>query len=100
MAMEEGDVIRPAGPPHTYFGVAQEMMPAVRLLANASPPASPLALCLVAAHVLECLLKAYLSRDGDDARLTKKAGRHDLNGLWKLAFLRRTACIGLTSRLG
>ena len=74
MATQEGDVIRPAGPPHTYFNVAQDMMPAVTLLATASPPVPPLALCLVAAHVLECLLKAYLSKGGNDARLTKKAG--------------------------
>jgi hypothetical protein len=50
MATKKDDVIRPAGPPDTYFAVAENMMPAVTLLATASPPI-PLALCLVAAHV-------------------------------------------------
>ena len=58
--------IEPAALSHTYFGVAQSMMPGVKVLAAASPT-SALALALVAAHVLECLLKAYLSRDGSDA---------------------------------
>jgi len=77
--------IAPAAPPHTYFGVAQSMMPGVKVLAAASPP-SPLALALVAAHVLECLLKAYLSRNGSDAALKKSKVRHDLNALWAMAF--------------
>ena len=41
------------------------MMPGVKILAEAEPTCAP-ALALVAAHVLECLLKAYLSRDGSD----------------------------------
>jgi hypothetical protein len=77
--------IAPAAPPHTYFGVAQSMMPGVKVLAVASPPPA-LALALVAAHVLECLLKAYLSRDGSDAAVTKRGVRHDLNVLWAKAF--------------
>ncbi len=63
--------IAPASPPHTYFGVAESMMSGVNALAAASPP-SLLALALVAAHVLECLLKAYLSRNGSDAPLKKQ----------------------------
>ena len=71
--------IVPAAPPHTYFGVAQSLLPGVKILAVASPcPA--LALALVSAHILECLLKAYLSRDGSDAALKNPAVRHDLKG--------------------
>jgi len=61
------------------------MMPGVKVLAAASPPPA-LALVLVAAHVLECLLKAYLSRDGSDAALKNPDVRHDLNALWAMAF--------------
>ena len=82
---EEDDVIAAPAPPHTYFGVAQSMMPGVTILAAASP-APPLALCLVAAHVLECLLKAYLSRDGSDADVRDAKVRHDLSALWGMAF--------------
>jgi hypothetical protein len=71
--------IEPPGPPWTYFGVAQSMMPGVKTLAAASP--CPLALALVAAHVLEFALKAYLSRDGSDDGLK----HHDLNKLWRMA---------------
>lgn len=61
------------------------MMPGVKVLAATSPPPA-LALALVAAHVLECSLKAYLSRDGSDAALKDPNVRHDLNALWALAF--------------
>jgi hypothetical protein len=48
-------------PADSYFGVAEQMMPGVAVLAAASPlPA--MALALVSAHVLECLLKASISR--------------------------------------
>jgi hypothetical protein len=60
-------------------------MPGVKVLAAASPPPA-LALALVAAHVLECLLKAYLSRGGSDTGLKDENVRHDLNALWAKAF--------------
>jgi len=77
--------IAPAAPPHTYLGVAESLMPGVKALATTSHPAA-LALALVAAHVLECLLKAYLSRDGSDDALKKRNVRHNLNALWAMAF--------------
>jgi HEPN domain-containing protein len=76
--------IKPAGPPETYLGVAQGMMPGVTILAGANPGA-PLAMAFVAAHVLECALKAFLSRDGTDERLKRPPLNHDLGALWKLA---------------
>jgi hypothetical protein len=60
------------------------MLPGVKILA-ASSPCPALALSLVAAHVLECLLKAYLSRSGSDEALKKKDARHDLEVLWTMA---------------
>jgi len=53
------------------------------LAALPNPPALPLA--MLAAHVLECTLKAYLSRSGDDERLKHKDIRHNLSKLWSLA---------------
>ena len=76
--------ILPAGPPHTYLGIAYAMLPGVGILAAASPlPALPLA--MVSAHVLECILKAYLSRSGDDRQVKQRDVRHNLNALWSLA---------------
>lgn len=76
--------VTPAAPPHTYFGVAQSIMLGVKILSAASPlPALPLA--LLCAHVLECLLKAYLSRDGVDKAVRARKICHDLNALWAMA---------------
>lgn len=80
----EGASIAPAGPPHTYFGVARNLMPGIHVLAAASPPPSH-ALSFLCAHVLECALKAYQSRSGSDAALKDPNVRHDLNALWALA---------------
>lgn len=81
--VEGDDVILPAGPPHTYFGIARNMMLGVSVLAKEAP--GSLALPLVAAHVLECLLKAYLARSGSDAAVKKRQVRHNLNALWNMA---------------
>lgn len=85
-ALESGPAsIGGANPPYTYLGIANAMLAGVRVLAAANPlPALPLA--LVAAHVLECALKAYLSRTGDDTAVRKPDVRHDLTALWEMAF--------------
>ncbi|MGH7930762.1 MAG: hypothetical protein ACREQV_23570, partial [Candidatus Binatia bacterium] len=84
MSATLGDVtVAPPGPPHTYFGVAQQLLPAVTTLANA--PASAWALALLCAHMLECLLKAYLSRGGSDTHLKQQQIRHNLDRLWRQA---------------
>lgn len=45
-----------------------------------------MALSLLAAHTLECVLKAYLSKAlGSDELLKQRALRHNLVALWKLA---------------
>lgn len=75
--------IAPAGPPHTYFGVAQNLMSGVQILASAQSPG--LALPLLCAHVLECILKAYISRGGSDSALKAPNIRHNLVALWRLA---------------
>lgn len=76
--------VLPAGPPHTYIGIASGLLPGIRILANAaSPPALPLT--MLCAHMLECVLKAYVSRSGDDSRVKQADVRHSLNALWCLA---------------
>ena len=42
-------------------------------------------LTFLSAQVVECALKAYLSRTGNDARLKKPSIRHNLTDLWTLA---------------
>jgi hypothetical protein len=77
--------VLPAEPPRTYLGVAHAMLPGVRILAASSPlPALPLA--MISAHTLECGLKAYLSRSGDESQVRKREVQHNLNALWSLAF--------------
>ena len=70
---------KPPSPPHTYFGVAQSLMPAMKTLADSQ---QCFALTFLAAHVLECLLKAYLSRNGSDKMVRQPPLRHNLNRLW------------------
>jgi hypothetical protein len=62
MVQLEGVSIAKPVPPETYFGVAESMIASVNVLAKHG--IAGLALALVAAHTLECALKAYLSRDG------------------------------------
>lgn len=68
-------------PPHTYLGVAQSLAPGVEVLADSAQGVA-IPLCLLAAHQAECILKAYLSRSGDDAPLKHQDIRHNLVKLW------------------
>jgi hypothetical protein len=83
MVQLEGVSIAKPAPPETYLGVAESMIAGVNVLAKHG--IGGLALPLVAAHTLECALKAYLSRDGQDSRLKQPALRHHIEELWKLA---------------
>lgn len=79
-----GFAFSPSKPPHTYLGVAWAMLEGVNTLAaSENPPPAPLA--LIAAHALECTLKAYLSRNGDDSHVKKKDIQHNLLELWSCA---------------
>lgn len=76
--------IRPAGPPHTYLGVANSLRPAIHtLLENRACWGIPISILI--AHALECLLKAFLSKDGDDSGVRGQAIQHNLQELWKQA---------------
>jgi hypothetical protein len=60
-------------------------MPGIAFLATGSP-AEARALAFLSAHVLECLLKAYLTAAfGTDIELKKLSVRHNLTDLWQMA---------------
>jgi hypothetical protein len=60
-------------------------MPGVALLAQGPASASP-ALAFLCAQIVECLLKAYLTKAGvSEAELRSKAIRHNLDALWSRA---------------
>ena len=85
----------PSRPPYTYLDVAENMIGGVRVLANAAP-LSELTLALAAAHTLECALKAYLSKSGDDERLKVQNVRHNLCLLWEMCVEEDLAAISPT----
>lgn len=72
-------------PPATYLGVARSMYHGVDIMAQHKNADLASALALVAAHTLECTLKAFLSRDGNDLQLTTRNLRHHIEELWNLA---------------
>jgi hypothetical protein len=76
--------IKPAEPPYTYLGVAQNLFTGVKVMASATPIPTH-ALSLVAAHTLECSLKAFLSKNGTDKELKGSKIRHNLLALWEKA---------------
>ena len=82
---EESDSVAPPATANSSFGIAENLMPGVQLLAR-GPVSASFALAFLCAHVLECLLKAYLSKAGlSDASLRNHATRHNLNALWSSA---------------
>jgi len=82
---EAADAIIAPGPPDTYLGVAGHLLSDVSILAKAMPP-SGIGLPMLCAHALECTLKAYLSRGGNDAHVRAGDVRHNLAKLWMMAF--------------
>lgn len=79
--IERPDFIAPTEPPHTYLGISECLMPGVDTLAS-SRAAVGAALASLCAHILECLLKAYISKaTGSNAEIIS----HNLNELWDLA---------------
>jgi HEPN domain-containing protein len=66
-----------------FFAVAQELMKGARVLALSG---SDYALTFLCCHILECLLKAFLSKMGlTEAELKKKPFGHNLLNLWNEA---------------
>jgi hypothetical protein len=73
-------------PPYTYFGVAESLLPGLRPLASGMP-ATALSLAFLAAHILECLLKAAGTKTerSEQALKSNPDVRHNIDALWKLA---------------
>jgi hypothetical protein len=83
--VEEADHVARAAPPYAYLGIAEAFMPGVVILSSAQA-AGARANAFLCAHILECLLKACLSRARvSKKQLTGKELRHNLLGLWSLA---------------
>jgi hypothetical protein len=82
--VEGNDFVSPPGPPQTYLGMARALSNGIQPLATAGASSS-IALAFLAGQVLECALKAYLSRGGDVKRFKGPALMHNLEGLWHLA---------------
>ena len=72
-------------PPYTYLGITQQVMKGVKILASSSEEAV-ISLYILAAHVLECSLKAYLAKQGySEKKLRERPYGHNLGNLWKEA---------------
>src|ERR1700730_4894090 len=83
---EELDSVVPVAPHDAYFNAAKPLMPGVQLLAGVLPSGSAAALTLLSGHILECLLKAFLSNVGvTEKELREKPLGHDLSTLWRRA---------------
>jgi hypothetical protein len=92
------DFVMSPAPPDTYLGVAESMLTGAQALA-VSGPSSAMALALVCSHVLECFLKASLTRRRPKLHSKKKAEtevmkshkRHNIAWLWTAASRRGLA---------
>ena len=72
-----------------YLVVARDLFKGVEALSptNSIPPR---ACALIAAHTLECTLKAYLWHKGKRSELKKREVRHNIQALWNLAYREQT----------
>ena len=78
----EGIKAVPVTDSQAYFGAAQGLMHGARVLASAGPN-SAMALTLITGHIVECLLKSYLSHFGKTEQELRQHGvRHNLVSLW------------------
>jgi len=74
----------PPSPPRTCLGLAQSLLPALKLLARAKRPNTH-ATCLLAAHVLECVLNACLCGGHREMPRSQRTGAENLLTLWHIA---------------
>jgi hypothetical protein len=80
---EEPDSVGPVAPHEAFLTVAVGLMPGATVLAAAPPPESAMALALVSGQILECSLKAFLSKCGLDEEKLKRTFGHNLLDLWR-----------------
>ena len=72
-----------------YIIVARDLLQGVEAL---SPIKNihPRSCALIAAHALECILKAYLWHRGKKEEIVKHDVRHDIVALWNMAYKEKT----------
>jgi hypothetical protein len=68
-----------------YMIVARDLLQAVEALSILPPNVSPRGCALIAAHALECVLKAFLWHKGKKRIWTRK-DQHNLVVLWNIAY--------------
>ena len=73
----------------SYIVVARDLFQGVEALST-QQSISPRACALIAAHTLECTLKAFLWHKGKKAEIRTIKVRHDIAALWDLAYKERT----------
>ena len=75
-----------------YLIVARELLQGVEVLSGFNN-INPRSCALIAAHSLECMLKAFLCHKGKIEELRKPKVRHDLLALWDLSYNEDDLCI-------
>ena len=68
-----------------YMIVARDLMQGVEAL-SVEKHISSRSCSLIAAHALECILKAYLVHNGKEEEVRKRDIQHNLLALWDMAF--------------
>lgn len=66
--------------------VARDLLQGVEALSTMPPNVSSRSCALLAAHTLECALKAFLWHKGKKTEIQKHYVRHDLVALWNMAY--------------
>jgi hypothetical protein len=80
------DSVAPVAPHGAFLSAAVGLMRGAKVLAAAPPSESEWALALLSGQILECSLKAFLSKAGlTEKELTGISIRHNLTELWKQA---------------
>ena len=82
---EEPDSIAPVAPHEAFFVVAVGLMRGAMVLVAAPLSESAWALALISGHILECSLKAFLSKAGLTEQELARVVGHNLSDLWARA---------------
>jgi hypothetical protein len=68
-----------------YMIVARDLLQGVEALSTLPPNVHPRSCALIAAHALECALKAFLWHKGKKKEIRGRDVQHDLVALWNMA---------------
>jgi len=98
--IEEPDLVAPVALHEAFLAVAVGLMRGAMAPADAPPFESAWALALVSGHILECSLKAFLSKAGGGLTEQELINvGHNLSELWARA-VRRASLSVLLRRIG